>query len=73
MSKRFMKKLAVGGSALVAAVGAHAEGAQTVVTGAITAAGADVAVYGAALVGLTVIGVGFAVGMKYLKKIKPAA
>ena len=67
------QKLAVASSLLAANVAAHAEGAQTVVTGAITAAGADVAVYGAAMVGLTVIGVGFMVGIKYIKKIRGAA
>ena len=47
--------------------------ATTAFTGAITTVTADIAVYGAALVGVAVIGVGFMVGMKYVKKIRGAA
>lgn len=71
--KKLSTAVAVASTALLTSVAQAADGAQTIVTGAITAAGADVAIYGAALVGLTVIGVGFGVGIKYLKKVKPAA
>lgn len=71
-----MKKV-LSAVALLAPVAAFAQtaasGASSVVTGAMTSAGTDVATYGAGLVGLTVIGVGFMVGIKYIKKIRGAA
>lgn len=39
------------------------------ITGAMTSAGTSVATFGAGLVTLALVGVGFAVGIKYLKKI----
>jgi hypothetical protein len=46
---------------------------DTAVTAAITSAGTSVATYGAALVGLALVGVGFSVGIKYVKKVPRAA
>ncbi len=46
---------------------------DAVITGAMTSAGTSVATYGAALVGLAVVGVGFSIGIKYLKKARGAA
>lgn len=51
---------------------AHAQ-AATAFTTAIATVSTDVATYGAALVGVAAIGVGFMVGMKYIKKIRGAA
>jgi hypothetical protein len=42
---------------------------DTAVTTAMTSAGTSVATYGAALVTLALVGVGFAVGIKYIRKI----
>jgi NhaP-type Na+/H+ and K+/H+ antiporter len=42
-------------------------------TGAVTSVTADIATYGGALVGVAAVGVGFMVGMKYVKKIRGAA
>lgn len=69
-----VSRAAVAASAFAASVSAFADTAsQTAVTTAMTTASADVAVYGAALIGLSVVGVGFMVGMKYVKKIRGAA
>ena len=51
---------------------AHAAAAEAFTT-AVTSVSGDVATYGAALVGVAAIGVGFMVGMKYIKKIRGAA
>lgn len=51
---------------------AHAAAAEAFTT-AVTAVTADVGTYGAALVGVAAVGVGFMVGMKYIKKIRGAA
>lgn len=71
-----MKTLAVYGSAVAAVVAssvANAQAATAAFTSAVTSVSADIATYGAALVGIAVIGVGFMVGMKYVKKIRGAA
>ncbi len=70
----YINKLLVRAGVVVGGVAASAAAmadtaTDTLITGAVTAAGTSVSTYGAALVGLTVIGVGFAVGAKYLKKI----
>lgn len=62
-------------AASVFATAAHAAAgdATTAFSTAITSVSADVATYGGALVGVAAIGVGFMVGMKYIKKIRGAA
>lgn len=69
-----MKKNLVQASTLVmglvgSAVAMADEATDTAVTAAMTAAGTSVATFGAGLVTLALVGVGFAVGIKYLKKI----
>jgi ABC-type Mn2+/Zn2+ transport system permease subunit len=67
-------KLLVGLIAIVSSTAAMADTASdAVITGAMTSAGTSVATYGAALVGLALVGVGFGVGIKYLKKIPRVA
>lgn len=51
---------------------AHADAAAAFTT-AITTVSADIATYGAALVGVAAVGVAFMVGIKYIKKIRGAA
>lgn len=72
----FKKVLAplVAAASVFAVTAANAQAAATTAfTGAITTVSADIATYGAALIGVAVIGVGFMVGMKYVKKIRGAA
>lgn len=73
-----MKKFFAPASALIAAVIAPVSAfAQTAgssaFTTSVTAVTADIATYGAALIGVAAVGVGFMVGMKYVKKIRGAA
>jgi len=69
-----MKKASALVLGLVASVSAFADTAtDTAVTGAMTTAGTSVATYGAALVTLALVGVGFSVGIKYLRKIPRVA
>lgn len=73
-----MKNLFLKGSVLVAgavaSVAAFADTAtDTAITGAMTSAGTSVTTYGGGLVTLALIGVGFMVGIKYLKKIPRVA
>ena len=42
-------------------------------TAAVTTATGDIGTYGAALVGVAAVGVGFAIGIKYVKKIARAS
>lgn len=72
MNKRLLARLAalsasvgVAGQALAAPSEAFTTAVSTVTT--------DVAAYGAALLGVGAVGVGFMVGLKYLKKIRGAA
>ena len=51
---------------------AHAA-ADAAFTTAVTSITADIATYGGALVAIAAVGVAFAVGMKYVKKISRAA
>lgn len=50
----------------------HAAAAQAF-TDAVTTTTADIATYGAALVGVAAVGIGFVIAIKYLKKIRGAA
>lgn len=52
---------------------AQSTGGSAAFTSAVTGVTADIATYGAALVGVAAIGVAFMVGMKYVKKIRGAA
>jgi hypothetical protein len=47
--------------------------ADAAFTGAVTTVTADIAIYGAALVGVAAVGVTFMIAMKYVKKIRGAA
>lgn len=67
---------AAAGAVLASAVAlpSHAAGeAQAAFTAALTEASADVAVYGAGLVGLAAVGVAFMIGVKYIKKVRGAS
>lgn len=64
--------LAVGVAGSVIASPAFAQ-ASNAFTTAVTSVTADIATYGAALVGVAAVGVGFMVGLKYIKKIRGAA
>lgn len=67
---KIASKLLVGIAGMVAAASSFADAAtDAAITGAMTAAGVSVGTYGAALVTLSLFGVGFAVGIKYVKKI----
>lgn len=73
MNKRFLSGLsAIGALSLGAITNAHAQAAPAF-TEAITKTSTDVATYGAALVGVAAVGVGFMIGVKYIKKIRGAA
>lgn len=61
------------GSVLSTAAHAQAVGATAAFGTAVTAVTTDIATYGAALVGVAAVGVGFMVGLKYIKKIRGAA
>lgn len=65
----------VGAVSLLAAGIASAQAAPTTTafTTAVTAVSADIATFGGALIGVAAVGVGFMVGMKYVKKIRGAA
>jgi len=67
-----IKKIAVVGALVGASVSAFAEGSAAFTTAVSTVTG-DVASYGAALVGVSAVGVGFMVAMKFVKKIRGAA
>lgn len=58
---------------LLASMGSAHAAASVAFTGAVTEVTADIATYGAALIGVAAVGVGFMVGMKYIKKIRGAA
>lgn len=73
MFKRQLASLVAAGSLLAVSAANAQAAASTAFTGAITSVSADIAIYGAALIGVAVIGVGFMVGMKYVKKIRGAA
>lgn len=62
-------------SALFGSAIAFAQAAPTTTafTNAVTSVSADIAIFGGALIGVAAVGVGFMVGMKYVKKIRGAA
>ena len=70
-----LKKSAIGAASLVGAGFAAAQAAPTTqaFTTAVTSVSADIATFGGALIGVAAVGVGFMVGMKYVKKIRGAA
>jgi hypothetical protein len=70
-----MKKVNVLLAALVASVATAPAfaAADAAFTGAVTSVSGDIATYGAALVGVSAIGVTFMIAMKYVKKIRGAA
>ena len=70
MNKTFAR-LSAGAAAIASMGAAHAD--TTAFTAAVTTVLADIAVYGLALVGIAVAGVGFSIGVKYVKKIRSAA
>lgn len=73
MFKKIAPSIAALSVLAVASIGqAHAAAAEAFTT-AVTSVTADVGTYGAALVGVAAVGVGFMVGMKYIKKIRGAA
>lgn len=71
-----MNKFLLGGvaavSSLLVSVQAHAAAAEAFTT-AVTATTTDIGTYGVALVGLSAVGVGFGIAMKYIKRIRGAA
>jgi len=74
--KKSLVAIAAGASALLLPVVAMAQTAgatTTAFTTAVTAVSGDIATFGAALIGVAAVGVGFMVGMKYVKKIRGAA
>lgn len=74
---KLTKNIIAGASLLVAGVTsafAQAAGSTTAAfTSSVTAVSADIATFGGALIGVAAVGVGFMVGMKYVKKIRGAA
>jgi hypothetical protein len=73
MNKRFLGGVAVLASGLLGVVSSAHAAADAAFTAAITSVTTDVGTYGAALIGVAAVGVGFMVGMKYIKKIRGAA
>lgn len=72
--KKVIVSMVAGLVALAAPVLSFAQAATTTAfTSAVTSVGGDIATFGGALIGVAAIGVGFAVGMKYVKKIRGAA
>ena len=70
-----MKKVLLALGSLVGSAVAFAQAAPTTAafTSAVTSVSADIATFGGALIGVAAVGVGFMVGMKYVKKIRGAA
>jgi uncharacterized protein (UPF0264 family) len=66
----FSRRGLVGAGVLLASAAARADDPFTA---AVTDVSTKVGTYGAALVGVAAVGVGFAVGIKYVKKISRAA
>lgn len=75
--KKIMKirNLVLAVSSLFASAVTFAQAAPTTAafTSAVTSVSADIATFGGALIGVAAVGVGFMVGMKYVKKIRGAA
>lgn len=72
MFASFKTKIAAVAAVLLAPMAAFAQ-ADAAFTATITSVSADIATYGGALVGVAAVGVAFAIGMKYVKKIRGAA
>lgn len=70
MTKLF-KRISAGAGLMVASAAAMAD--TTAFTSAVTSATSDIGTYGAALVGVAAVGVGFSIGIKYVKKIHRAS
>lgn len=74
MLKNKLARLSVIAAAVLASSASFAQTAGSAAfTTAVTDVSADIATYGAALVGVAAVGVAFMVGMKYVKKIRGAA
>jgi hypothetical protein len=73
--RRKASSIAVGALSLFAAAQSFAvDGTATgAFDQAVSSAGTDVAHYGAAMVGLAIIGVSFGIGIKYVKKLRGAS
>ena len=72
MNKRFGLSALAGSVGALVAGGAHAA-ADAAFTAAVTSTTTVIGTYGAALVGVAAVGVGFMIAMKYVKKISRAA
>lgn len=72
MKKALFARLALVAAAVAAPVLSHAAAAAAF-TSAVTETTADVGTYGASLVGVGAVGVGFMIAIKYIKKIRGAA
>ena len=73
MKNRFLKVVGgIGASSLLLLSQAQAA-TDPAFGNAVTAVSGDISTYGAALVGVAAIGVGFMIAMKYVKKISRAA
>ena len=70
-----MKKVLLATGSLIGSAVTFAQAAPTTAafTSAVTSVSADIATFGGALIGVAAVGVGFMVGMKYVKKIRGAA
>lgn len=73
MQKRFALALAPVAGLLALPAQAQTAAAMTAFTDSITEVSTSIGVFGTALVGVTVIGVGFMIVMKYIRKIRGAA
>lgn len=75
--KKIMKirNLVLAATSLFASAVAFAQATPTTsaFTSAVTSVSGDIATFGGALIGVAAVGVGFMVGMKYVKKIRGAA
>ena len=71
MRNLFLKLASIPALVLAGVSAAHAQAAPAF-TSAITAVTSDIAIYGAALVGVAAVGVTFMIAMKYVKKIPKA-
>lgn len=70
--KKTLAKIGTGVALAAASVGAFAQTADPF-TSAVTDATTKIGTYGAALVGLAAVGVGFMIAIKYVKKITKAS
>lgn len=70
-----IRNLVLGVASLFASAIAFAQASPTTTafSNAVTSVSGDIATFGGALIGVAAVGVGFMVGMKYVKKIRGAA